>query len=74
MPEGQQVATDWSPNRFLKIDEVIARTSWSRSKIYEAIAAGEFPRQVRLSANRIAFAERDIEAWITAKAEAARDD
>ena len=74
MTELHQIAPDWSPNRFLKIEEVIARTSWSRSTIYAAIAAGEFPRQVRLSANRVAFAERDIEAWITAKTEAARDD
>jgi len=58
-------------NRMLKAPEVAARTSWSRSRLYQAIAAGEFPRPVRLSTHRVAWPESQVDAWIAAKAETA---
>jgi prophage regulatory protein len=60
------------PDRLLKVPEVCKLVTWSRSKVYEAIAAGEFPRPIRLSTNRVAFRESDIAGWISAKAGEAR--
>lgn len=51
------------PGRMLKIDDVIAETSLSRSAIYRAIAAGTFPKGHPISAKRVAWSEREIDAW-----------
>jgi prophage regulatory protein len=59
--------------RLLPIDEVVARTSLSRSEIYRRIALGEFPHPIRLSGStrsrggRVAFVASEIDAWITAR-------
>ena len=52
-----------STGRLLKIREVIEQTSLSRPAIYRAIQAGTFPRQHRISKQRVAWREADIEAW-----------
>ncbi|MHB1360415.1 MAG: helix-turn-helix transcriptional regulator [Rhodocyclaceae bacterium] len=43
--------------------DVQSRTCLGKSRIYELIAAGEFPQPVRLG-RRIAFVEQEIDAWI----------
>jgi prophage regulatory protein len=65
MDTTQQLQRD----RLLKVPEVCQLITWSRSKVYEAVSAGEFPRPIRLSANRVAFRESDIAGWINTKAE-----
>ena len=57
--------------RLLKLPEVVTRTTWSRSKLYAAIALGEFPRPVRISANRVAWPEAAVDVWIAGKIAAA---
>ena len=57
--------------RLLKATQVADRTSWSRSKLYAAIAVGDFPRPIRVSANRVAWPESQVDAWIAAKVGAA---
>lgn len=43
--------------------DVQARTCLGKTRIYELIAAGNFPQPVRLG-RRIAFVEQEIDAWI----------
>ena len=37
---------------------------YSRSQLYRKIAAGTFVRPIRLGANRIAFVEDEVDAWL----------
>ncbi len=60
-----------SPERFQALPAVLERVSWSRAKLYDAIAKGDFPKPVRLSPNRIAWPESVVSAWISSKMEAA---
>ena len=58
--------------RLLALPEVMQRTSLKRAWLYAAIARGEFPKPVRLSANRVAWPESSVATWIASKiAEAA---
>jgi prophage regulatory protein len=43
--------------------DVQSRTCLGKTRIYELIAAGDFPQPVRLG-RRIAFVEQEIDAWI----------
>jgi len=54
----------------LTIDEVAERTRLSKPTIYKLIRQGDFPRQLRLCANKVAWIEREIDDWIAARAEA----
>lgn len=47
----------------MKIKDVIAATTMSRSTIYAKINDGFFPQQVRLSKRRVAWRKADIEEW-----------
>lgn len=49
--------------RMLKIGDVMAETSLSRQSIYRFMRAGTFPRAFKLSPQRVAWRQRDIEAW-----------
>jgi prophage regulatory protein len=51
----------------LTITDVIARTTLSRSAIYEAVKSGGFPAPIKISANRVAWRATEIDAWIAAK-------
>jgi prophage regulatory protein len=42
-------------------------TSMSRSLLYDEIKHGRFPRPVRLSANRVAWLESEVAAWLVAR-------
>ena len=54
----------------LTIDEVAERTRLSKPTIYKLIRQGDFPRQLRLCANKVAWLEREVSAWVAARAEA----
>lgn len=43
--------------------DVQSRTCLGKTRIYELIAAGNFPQPVRLG-RRIAFVEQEIDTWI----------
>ena len=60
-----------SAERFLPVPVVLDRTSWSRAKLYDAVKKGEFPKPVKISANRIAWTESAVAGWIASKMEAA---
>lgn len=52
--------------------EVQHDTGLSRSSLYRLIAAGEFPAQVRLSSNTVAWLRSEVDAWIASRVAASR--
>lgn len=54
----------------LTIEEVAVRTRLSKPTIYKLIRRGDFPKQLRLCANKVAWLEREVSAWVEARAEA----
>jgi prophage regulatory protein len=56
-----------APTRLLKISEVQQRTSLDASTIRRMLSRGDFVSPVQLSPSRIAFRERDVEAWIASR-------
>ncbi|MEE9426054.1 MAG: AlpA family phage regulatory protein [Methylococcales bacterium] len=59
--------------RFIRIGEVITETGIPRSGIYQLIAEGNFPRQVKLGKRSSAWVNTEIADWID-KRIAERDD
>ncbi len=45
-------------------NEVLNRTSLSRATLFRKERAGEFPKAVRISTNRVAYDSEKIDAWI----------
>ncbi|UJR55082.1 helix-turn-helix transcriptional regulator [Dickeya zeae] len=50
--------------RFIRLPEVIRRTGFGKTWIYELIKAGRFPAQVKTGVRAVAFIESEIDAWI----------
>lgn len=48
----------------LRLASVLARTGLSRSTLYRIMAAGAFPRSVRLGERAIGWRETDVEKWL----------
>ena len=63
---------DHAPKKLVRIRDILSRTGLSRSEIYRRIAAGDFPKPIKLGARASAWAEHEVTAWITARI-AARD-
>lgn len=53
------------PTRLLKPAVVQDRTTLDRVTIWRKVGAGTFPQPLKISDNRIAWRESDIEAWMT---------
>lgn len=51
------------PRRFIKLAQVKDYTSLSTSEIYRRIAAGTFPKQIRLGPKSVAWDESEVLAW-----------
>lgn len=51
----------------LRLHQVRARTGLSRSEIYRRIAAGDFPKPIKLGERASAWAEHEVTAWIAAR-------
>jgi prophage regulatory protein len=49
--------------KLLSLPDVLQRVPVSRARLYELIAAGEFPRQVKVGA-RSAWIEREVDRWV----------
>ncbi|MGM3181511.1 MULTISPECIES: helix-turn-helix transcriptional regulator [Dickeya] len=50
--------------RLIRLPEVIRRTGFGKTWIYELIKAGRFPAQVKTGVRAVAFIESEIDAWI----------
>lgn len=47
--------------------KVCERTTLPPSTLYELIAAGEFPRPVKISARSVAWRESEVDEWIESR-------
>lgn len=54
-------------DRFLKIDEVVDRTSISRATIYRLMDSGEFPRRIALSKGCVRWSSFEVSDWMQSK-------
>jgi len=60
-------------DRMLRRKEVEAITGRGRSAIYEGIAAGTFPKPVKIGARAVAWPESVIRAWISERMEGGQE-
>ena len=51
-------------DRILRIKAVLARTGLTRSTLYRKMAAGTFPRNMRISTRCMGWRESAIAAWL----------
>ena len=51
-------------DRLLRCQEVVARCSTSRSKIYRLINQGRFPRPLKIGGRSVRWLESEITAWL----------
>ena len=58
---------------FLSVREVVTLTSLPRSTVIKHSKTGQFPAQVRLCGNRIAFVRADVQNWIDSRVASARE-
>jgi prophage regulatory protein len=56
-----------TPTTLIRRREVERLTALSRSRIYELIKQGAFPRPVALGAMSVAWVEAEIQDWIAAR-------
>lgn len=57
----------------IRLPAVQARIGLSKSQIYRLIGLGEFPPAVPLGAKAVAWRADQVDAWIAAKIESARE-
>ncbi len=53
--------------RLISRAEVLNRTSISQPTLWRMENRGEFPRPVRISKNRVAYNEEEVDAWIQSR-------
>jgi prophage regulatory protein len=56
-----------APSRVLKPSVVCDRTSLDRVTIWRKVRSDDFPKPLKLSANRIGWLESEVEAWIASR-------
>ena len=61
-----------APARVLRMPRVEARTGLARSTIHLRVAAGSFPKPVRLGARAVDWIESEVDAWIREQIAASR--
>lgn len=59
-------------DRLLRRAEVQQLTGLSRTSLYRLVAAMDFPAQVRLSTNTVAWLRSEVDAWIAGRVGASR--
>lgn len=57
-------------DRILRRKEVEMRTGLSRSALYQAMAAGRFPRPVRIGVRAVGWRQAAISDWLDSRIEA----
>jgi prophage regulatory protein len=56
-----------TPTQLLRLPEVMSRTGLGRSTIWNHVAQGRFPKQVKLSERSSAWVASEVDQWINAK-------
>ena len=59
-----------NPKKFLRLPDVLERTGYKRTTIYEMIKAGNFPAQVYLGPRATGQVESEVEAWMQERIDA----
>ena len=52
---------------FIRLPEVIKRTGYLRTSIYEQIAEGTFPAPIKLGPRAVAWVSEEIDKWMDAR-------
>lgn len=55
---------DEPSDRLLRLTEVKSRVGLGKTKIYELIAEGQFPKPHRVTIRAVRWSERDIAKWL----------
>lgn len=55
--------------RVMRMNEVISVTGYSRSSIYNLMAAGTFPKCKKLGARAVGWNAAEVQAWIKSRLE-----
>jgi prophage regulatory protein len=55
------------PPRILSAEEARKRACMCRSRQYELVKSGQFPRPIKLTKKQIGFLESEVSAWILAR-------
>ena len=58
------------PPELIFAPEISVKISYSANHIRRLEAQGDFPRRVRIGANRIAWLRAEVEAWLAGRVEA----
>ena len=58
------MTTDLEDLRLIKLCEVCRLTALGRSRIYELISEGHFPRPKQLPGRRVAWREAEVRGWL----------
>ena len=53
--------------RFIRLPEVINRTGYRRTSIYEKISEGIFPAPIKLGPRAVAWVSEEIDKWMDAR-------
>ena len=59
--------------KLLRLPEVLRRTGFGRSHIYNLINRGEFPKKIQISSGAVAWLESEFEAWMDKKIQESRN-
>lgn len=51
---------------------VTEQTGYSKQSIYRLMKLGEFPKSIRLGANKVAWLESDVISWLDSRIQASR--
>ncbi|MFA9489421.1 MULTISPECIES: AlpA family transcriptional regulator [unclassified Mannheimia] len=54
--------------QLIKLRQVMAKTTLSKSTIYRLIKSSDFPQPKKLSVRAVAWLEEEIDEWITERA------
>jgi len=54
-----------TPDTILRLREVLQKTGFSRSTLYNKIAKNEFPHQVSLGARAVGWLKQEVDGWIS---------
>ena len=58
------------PSTFILAQEMTALVPFSPNHLRRLEAKGQFPRRIRIGANRIAWLRDEVEQWLTDRVEA----
>lgn len=51
----------------IRIQQVEAKTGYSRPTIYKKMKAGEFPKQIPLGERAVAWLESEVDDWVDSR-------